>query len=233
MKLPKLTNKVGIVGEDKTATFQFSRAWNMVETELEARQPLDGDLTALAALPATAGMLARTGPDAFEVRTLAATSPLSMANGNGASAPPTVSFSNQSANKVLAGPATGAAAAPAFRALVSDDMPSSGAGSGTVTSVALTGDGTVFNAAVPGSPVTASGTLAPSLHTQVQKTFFAGPTSGADAAPTFRTIAAADLPITQYTDEMAQDAVGAMVDGTMVYVDATPRLNRPALTGDV
>lgn len=39
--------------------------------------------------------------------------------------------------------------------------------------------------------------------------------------------------ITQYTDEMAQDAVGAMVDATLVYVDATPLLTRAALTGDV
>lgn len=39
--------------------------------------------------------------------------------------------------------------------------------------------------------------------------------------------------ITQYTDEQAQDAVGAMVDGTLVYIDATPLLTRAALTGDV
>lgn len=39
--------------------------------------------------------------------------------------------------------------------------------------------------------------------------------------------------ITQYTDERAQDAVGAMVDTTLVYVDATPLLTRAALTGDV
>lgn len=36
-----------------------------------------------------------------------------------------------------------------------------------------------------------------------------------------------------YTDEQAQDAVGAMVDTTLVYVDATPLLTRAALTGDV
>lgn len=36
-----------------------------------------------------------------------------------------------------------------------------------------------------------------------------------------------------YTDEEAQDAVGAMVDTTLVYVDATPLLTRAALTGDV
>jgi hypothetical protein len=39
--------------------------------------------------------------------------------------------------------------------------------------------------------------------------------------------------VTQYTDENAQDAVGAMIDATLVYVDATPLLTRAALTGDV
>lgn len=36
-----------------------------------------------------------------------------------------------------------------------------------------------------------------------------------------------------YTDEEAQDAIGAMVDTTLEYVDATPLLRRAALTGDV
>ncbi len=36
-----------------------------------------------------------------------------------------------------------------------------------------------------------------------------------------------------YTDEQAQDAVGAMVDASLVYVDGTPLLTRAALTGDV
>lgn len=39
--------------------------------------------------------------------------------------------------------------------------------------------------------------------------------------------------VTQYTDEMAQDAIGAMVDATLVYVDATPLLTRAALTGAI
>lgn len=39
--------------------------------------------------------------------------------------------------------------------------------------------------------------------------------------------------VTQYTDELAQDAVGAMVDSTLVYVDGTPLLTRAALTGDI
>ena len=39
--------------------------------------------------------------------------------------------------------------------------------------------------------------------------------------------------VTQYTDEMAQDATGAMVDASLNYVDGTPLLQRAALTGDV
>jgi len=43
----------------------------------------------------------------------------------------------------------------------------------------------------------------------------------------------APISITQYTDEMAQDAVGGMVDSTLVYVDGTPLLTRAALGGDI
>lgn len=39
--------------------------------------------------------------------------------------------------------------------------------------------------------------------------------------------------ITQYTDEAAQDAIGGMIDATLVYADATPLLTRAALTGDI
>ena len=65
---------------------------------------------------------------------------------------------------------------------------------GTVDSVAMTGDGTVFNASVPGSPVTTTGTLAPTLKTQNANTALLGPTSGSAAAPTFRALAVADIP---------------------------------------
>ncbi len=63
--------------------------------------------------------------------------------------------------------------------------------SGTVTSVALSLPSIIT---VSGSPVTTTGTLTGTLATQVTKTFFAGPTSGADATPTFRVLAAADVP---------------------------------------
>lgn len=43
----------------------------------------------------------------------------------------------------------------------------------------------------------------------------------------------ADKAETSAITESAQDAVGAMVDSTLVYVDATPLLTRAALTGDI
>lgn len=60
-------------------------------------------------------------------------------------------------------------------------------GSGTVTSVALSLPSFIT---VSGSPVTTSGTLTGTLATQTAGTFFAGPTSGAAAAPTFRALQA-------------------------------------------
>jgi hypothetical protein len=65
------------------------------------------------------------------------------------------------------------------------------ANTGTVTSVGLTAPAFL---SVTGSPVTTSGTLALSLATQSANLAFAGPTTGAAAAPTFRSLVAADIP---------------------------------------
>jgi len=66
-----------------------------------------------------------------------------------------------------------------------------GSGSGTVTSVALTVPN-IFS--VSGSPITTSGTLAVSVANQSANRVWAGPATGADAAPTFRALVAADIP---------------------------------------
>lgn len=66
------------------------------------------------------------------------------------------------------------------------------AGSGTVTSVTFTGDGTVLSS-TPSSAVTTSGTVTGSLNTQTKNKVLAGPTTGSNAAPTFRSVVAADL----------------------------------------
>lgn len=62
---------------------------------------------------------------------------------------------------------------------------------GTVTSVSFSAPA-MFS--VGGSPVTGSGTIVLGLATQVTNTIFSGPASGADAAPTFRSLVANDLP---------------------------------------
>lgn len=62
---------------------------------------------------------------------------------------------------------------------------------GTVTSVGLSLPN-IFS--VSGSPVTSSGTLSAALATQTANYVWAGPTTGGDAAPTFRALVAADIP---------------------------------------
>jgi len=66
------------------------------------------------------------------------------------------------------------------------------AGAGTVTSVGVSMPG-IYS--VTGSPITTSGTIAVTLSTQSANIVFAGPASGAAAAPTFRALVGGDIPI--------------------------------------
>lgn len=140
---------------------------------------------------------------------------------SGAAAAPTFrklvasDFGNHTANTVLVGPATGAAAAPTFRALVAADIPALT----YVTSVGLALPASIFT--VSGSPVTSAGTLTGALNTQLAGQVWAGPVSGAAAAPTFRTLA--DTEITGTTTGaipfvssglLAEDGVNLFWDGT-------------------
>lgn len=79
-----------------------------------------------------------------------------------------------------------------------------------VTSVGLSLP-SIFN--VSGSPVTTTGTLTATLANQNSNTVFAGPTSGGAAAPTFRSLVYADLPIQLYAENpstpTAPSATGA------------------------
>lgn len=85
-----------------------------------------------------------------------------------------------------------------------------GSGTGTVTSVAMTVP-SFLN--VVGSPITTSGTFAVTLNDEVANTVFAGPASGADAAPTFRALVPADIP------------GGTGTPDVLAYYDASGNLN--------
>jgi hypothetical protein len=114
----------------------------------------------------------------------------------------TIGKATETANTVWAGPTTGAAAAPTFRALVANDLPG---GVGTVSSVALTMPGEF---SVSGSPITSSGTLAVTKAGQNPNLFYAGPSGGGAAVPTFRAIATVDLP-----SNTVIGAIGIVIDG--------------------
>ena len=64
-----------------------------------------------------------------------------------------------------------------------------GGGTGSVTSVGLADASTTPIYLITNSPITTSGNLTLTLGTQVKNTVFAGPRSGANAQPAFRTIA--------------------------------------------
>jgi hypothetical protein len=64
-------------------------------------------------------------------------------------------------------------------------------GAGTVTSVAASGPAGLLTWS---AAVTTSGTLTATLATQAANTVFAGPTTGVNAVPTFRSLVASDIP---------------------------------------
>lgn len=145
-----------------------------------------------------------------------------------------VSLVTQTANCVFAGPTSGGAATPTCRALVSADLP---AGTGTVTSVGLSLPSIIT---VSGSPVTGAGTLTGTLATQTANTIWAGPTTGAAAAPTFRILVAADMPAGVIpTGNAVGGASNLTTVGAVPYVSAAGVLNQDAsnsgitVSGDV
>lgn len=110
-----------------------------------------------------------------------------------------------------------------------------GAGSGSVTSVALSAPA-IFT--VSGSPVTAAGTLALALATQSANTVWAGPTTGAATAPSFRALVNADLPASGVTAATYGSVVGTTITVPVITVNAqgivtlvtTQSLSTPSLT---
>lgn len=137
-----------------------------------------------------------------------------------------VSKATQNANTFWAGPSSGAAAAPTFRAIAAADI---SAIAGTVTSVALTATTPtdILTASIGGSPVTTAGTLALTLTkaNQTANQVFAGATSGGAAPPTFRALVAADLPSPL---SLIASTTTALTSVNILALDGTPITLVPA-----
>lgn len=76
-----------------------------IQTQLDAKQPLDTDLTALAGL-ASAGMIARTGAGTVAARTLTAGTGISISNGDGVAGNPTITNTIAAGGMTLLGTLT-------------------------------------------------------------------------------------------------------------------------------
>lgn len=95
-------------------------------------------------------------------------------------------------NLVLATP-NGSSGTATLRALVLADLPALVIGAGTVTNFTAGNLDTIATTAVANPTTTPSLTF--TMNTQTANTVWAGPTTGAAAAPTFRGLVAADFPV--------------------------------------
>lgn len=100
-----------------------------------------------------------------------------------------IGFASQTAHFVFIGPVSGGAATPTFRALITSDLPT---GTGTVTSFSAGTLSPLFTTSVATATTTPALTFA--ITNQNANIVYAGPASGAAAAPTFRSLVALDIP---------------------------------------
>lgn len=149
-----------------------------------------------------------------------------------------VSTNAQNANTVLAGPTTGAATAPSFRALVNADIPSTLSITGlTATTVAtstltsstssvgaLTGTSGSFSGNVSAANFIPSGTV-------TQNTFLGGPTTAPAAAPSYRVLVNADIPSALSLASVSLSGAITAASGSIAGTLAVGTVSATALNG--
>lgn len=230
------------------------------DTILSALQKLNGNLNAVIASPGGVASVAFTN-NATSVFTTTASPSTGAASLN-------LSLNTQTANLVLASP-NGTTGQPSFRSLLAADLPNSGVSAGTygsstvipqiqvdakgritgVTAVTAASGGQVntITLAVPSflglssinNTLPASPQIVLQLATQTANTVFAGPATGAAAAPTFRLLQEADIPqlstskITGLTNILNNFLTNNISDGS-IWIGNTSNAAVPrVLSGDV
>lgn len=82
-------------------TLGFLDATSSIQTQIDGKQPLDADLTALAGL-GTTGIVARTAVNTFTTRSVAGSTGISVSNGDGVSGNPTITNTDTGSSAVTA-----------------------------------------------------------------------------------------------------------------------------------
>src|SRR5208282_3826475 len=130
----------------------------------------------------------------------------------------TLTLNTETANTVFAGPTTGLAHTPTFRALVTADMPS---GTGTVTTFSSGTLSPLFTTTVATASTTPA--LSFSLSNAAQNSVFAGPSTGGAGAPSYRALVSGDIPSLSYIPTTIMTTLG-----DILYENVTPTATRLA-----
>lgn len=153
----------------------------------------------------------------------------------------TGTLATQNANKVWAGPTTGADAQPTFRALVGADLPNPAASTlGGIQSYAAVSSQWIRSISTSGVPASSqpafsdiSGNIALSqFGTQTANTFLSGPSSAGPSNPTFRAIVGADLPNPSSTTLGGVQSLASVASRWIntISTSGVPSATQPAFT---
>lgn len=85
------SGKVAVSATTSTELGYVSGVTSAIQTQIDGKQPLDSDLTAIAGL-ASNGVIARTGTGTAAARTITASTAITVTNGDGVSGNPTIAF---------------------------------------------------------------------------------------------------------------------------------------------
>ena len=222
---------------------QISNLSSSISGLSSGKQAADADLTAIAALSGSYGYLKKTaegvwtidagtgsGGGTGTVTSVSLSAPTNVFTVSGSPVTTagtlTMTLANQSANQVFAGPSTGSAAAPSFRALVAADIPNLSAVYQPVNSK-LTD---LTSSSITGNRVWASprnGSAGPASFRTVDGADFgpqsnnyvlaAARQSGDSTSPAFRALVAADIPNLSSVYQPVNANLTALSSGNLQY----------------